>query len=66
MDEGSSTAALLLLKMPTGYHVTGNIITYDIPTANSPIQWNPSNTVTWGPKIFGLIRQAAALQKAVM
>ena len=27
------------------------------------LQWNLSNVVTWGPKIFGLIRQVAALQK---
>ena len=57
MDESSSTAALLLLKMPTGViHVTGNIITHDIPTANSPIARVPHLQLTnIPPKIFGLI-----------
>ena len=27
------------------------------------VQWNQSNAVTWVPKIFGLTRQVAALQK---
>ena len=26
------------------------------------VQWNLSNAVTWGPNIFGLIREVAAIQ----
>ena len=38
------------------------IISFMVCISND-IQWNLSNAVTWGPKIFGFIRQVAALQK---
>ena len=54
-----------LSSLHTRFSNVGNhfVIPYSYWKYYVSVQWNMSNAVTWGPKIFGLIRQVAALQK---